>query len=97
MTTPNTTANVHFPRQEASGSIAQAALVTAAAGLTALMWLSAFGAGSAPRGYEAAMLAQAPARIELPRVEITASSSQLANADLTEVAGCAVDRGHKPG
>ena len=97
MSTLNTTASVHFPRQQAAGSIAQAALVTAAAALTALMWLSAFGAGTAPRGYVATMMAQAPARVELPRVEIIASRSQMANADVTEVAGCAVDRAHKPG
>ena len=97
MSTLNTTASIHFPRREASGSFAQVALVAAAAGLTAMVWLSAFGAGTAPRGYVATMMAQAPARVELPRVEIIASRSQVANADATEVAGCAVDRAHKPG
>ena len=97
MSTLNNTASVHFSRQGAAGSIAQAALFAAAAGLTAMMWLSAFGAGTAPRGYVAAMMAKAPARVELPRVEIISSRSQLANVDASEVAGCAVDRTHKPG
>ena len=97
MSTLNNTASVHFPRQGTADSIAQAALVAAAAGLTAMMWLSAFGAGTAPRGYIATLMAQAPARLELPRVEIIASRSQLANVDVSEVAACAVDRTHKPG
>ena len=93
MNTLNT--STHFPRREAMGAI-QIALFGAAAVLTAAMWMAAFGAGTAPRGYVAQMMAQAPVRVELPRVEIVGNRSQLASAEAAEFA-CAADRSHKPG
>ncbi|WP_395684891.1 hypothetical protein [Caenimonas koreensis] len=95
MNTRNTTANSFFPRRDASGAL-HIALFAAAAGLTAVMWLSAFGAGTQPRGYVAEMMAQAPLRVQLPRVEIVGNRSAIAGLDASEVA-CAADRNHKPG
>ena len=98
MNTLNTTAD-YFPRASRAGTIAQAALVAAAAGFTATLWLSMAGAGVQPRGMMADLIASSPSHKALPRVEVVGHRRATDGSDdATEVAGCAADRtAHTPG
>ncbi len=103
MNNSNTSAYPQFQRDDRVGTVASLATVVAAAGMTAMVWLSAVGIGSEPRGYMAAMVEASPARVTLPRVEIVARRDAVASlGDAVNVvnasAGCAVEPpAHKPG
>ena len=92
---PHIASSTYFPRHETTSRL-HTALFAAAGALTLIVWLSAFGAGTEPRGYMAQMIAQAPSRVELPRVEVIGKRTELASIDASQVA-CVVDRNHKPG
>lgn len=97
MSIANASANPYFRRPDLSGSVPSVALLAAAAGMTAMLWLSAVGVGNQPRGYMAALAEASPARVTLPRVEVVARRDSVASMG-EAAAGCLVEPGiHKPG
>lgn len=100
MTIANTSAYPQFQRDDRAGTFASYAIVIATAGMTAMVWLSAAGIGSEPRGYMAAMIEASPARVNLPRVEVVVRRDAVASLGdaVNASTGCAVEpAAHKPG
>lgn len=78
MTSLMTPTSAYFPRPPVFAPAAQVLLIAAAAGMTAMIWLSAIGGAGEPRPYIVAAARQASVvHVSLPPVVVTGRRSPL--------------------